>query len=102
MTVGLGLIFMIWMPNTPRNIKWLDERELAQLQYRLELDRSTKDATDEISVGSAFWMAVTDPKTWLLCLVLQMNYVSIEPTLIPGLDADQTDRCLSYQLLPHW
>lgn len=88
MTVGLGLIFMIWMPNTPRNIKWLDERELAQLQYRLELDRSSKDATDEISVGSAFWMAVSDPKTWLLCLVLQMNYVSLTPVTIALLQAD--------------
>lgn len=76
MTVGLGFIFMIWIPNTPKNIKWLDEREKAQLQYRLEIDRSSKDATDEISVGKAFMLAITDPKTWLLCLVLQMNYVS--------------------------
>lgn len=76
MTVGLGAIFIIWMPNTPKKIRWLDEREKAQLQYRLEVDRATKDATDEMSVGKAMWLAVSDPKTWLLCLVLQMNYVS--------------------------
>lgn len=76
MTVGLGFLFMLWMPNTPTNIKWLTEQEKAHLQYRLEVDRASKDATDEMSVGRATWLAVSDPKTWLLCLVLQMNYVS--------------------------
>ena len=76
MTIDLGFIFMLWMPNTPTRVKWLTEQEKAHLQYRLEVDRASKDATDEVSVGKAFWLAVTDPKTWLLCLVLQMNYVS--------------------------
>jgi hypothetical protein len=76
MTVGLGLIFMLWMPNTPTHIRWLNEQEKAHLKYRLEVDRASKDATDEVSVGRAMWMAVSDPKTWLLCLVLQMNYIA--------------------------
>ena len=78
MTVGLGFLFMLWMPNTPTNIKWLTEQEKAHLQYRLEVDRASKDATDEMSVVRATWLAVSDPKTWLLCLVLQMNYVSFD------------------------
>lgn len=73
MTVGLGLIFATFIPNTPRNIRWLDERERAQLQYRLEVDRATKDATEELSVWKAFVLAVTDVKTWLLCSVLQVR-----------------------------
>ncbi|KAI9632058.1 putative nicotinamide mononucleotide permease [Dioszegia hungarica] len=95
MTVGLGLIFMLWMPNTPRNIKWLDEREKAQLQYRLEVDRASKDATDELGVGKAFWLALSDPKTWLLCLVLQMNYIAASvtnffPIVVGGLGFSRT------------
>lgn len=54
---------MLWMPNTPKNIKWLTEQEKAHLQFRLEVDRSSKDATDEVSVGRAFWLAITDIKT---------------------------------------
>ncbi len=38
MTVGLGLIFATFIPNTPKNMRWLDDRERAQLQYRLEVD----------------------------------------------------------------
>lgn len=76
MTVGLGLVFATFIPNTPKNIRWLDDRERAQLQYRLEIDRATKDASEEISVWKAFVLAATDPKTWLMCSVL---FVSLMP-----------------------
>lgn len=73
--VGLGIIFAFIIPNRPTNIRWLTAQEKDQLNYRLEVDRSSKDATDEVSVGKAFIMAVTDVKTWLLCGCLQMNYI---------------------------
>lgn len=73
MTVGLGLIFATFIPNTPKNIRWLDDRERAQLQYRLEVDRSTKDATEEMPIWKAFVLAGTDPKTWLMCAILYVR-----------------------------
>jgi hypothetical protein len=74
--VGLGIIFAFIIPNRPTNIRWLTPQERDQLNYRLEVDRNSKDGTDEVGVGRAFIMAVTDVKTWLLCGCLQMNYVS--------------------------
>jgi hypothetical protein len=74
--VGLGVIFAFIIPNRPTTIRWLTPQERDQLNYRLEVDRSSKDGTDEVSVGRAFIMAITDVKTWLLCGCLQMNYVS--------------------------
>lgn len=77
--VGLGFIFAFIIPNRPTSIRWLTTQERDQLNYRLEVDRSSKDGTDDVSVGKAFIMAVTDVKTWLLCGCLQMNYVSGPP-----------------------
>ena len=74
MTVGLAIIFATFIPNTPRNVRWLTPIERDQLNYRLECDRGSKDATDEVSVGKAFMMAVLDIKTWLLCAVLRSKY----------------------------
>jgi len=76
--VGLGIIFAFIIPNRPQTIRWLTTQERDQLNYRLEVDRSSKDGTDEVGVGRAFIMAVTDVKTWLLCGCLQMNYVSLQ------------------------
>ncbi|WRT70135.1 uncharacterized protein IL334_007129 [Kwoniella shivajii] len=80
LTVGLAIIFATFIPNKPKTIRWLTPQEKDQLQYRLEVDRASKDATDEVSVLTAFKMAVTDPKTWLLCGCLQMNYIAASVT----------------------
>ncbi|WWC64478.1 uncharacterized protein I303_107088 [Kwoniella dejecticola CBS 10117] len=80
LTVGLAAIFATFIPNKPQTIRWLTPQEKDRLQYRLEVDRGSKDATDEVSVGAAFKMAVTDPKTWLLCGCLQMNYIAASVT----------------------
>ena len=95
LTVGLGIIFACFIPNTPRHIRWLDEREKAQLLFRLEQDRASKDATDELGVMSAFKMAVTDPKTWLMCAILQCNYIAASitnffPIVVAGLGFKRT------------
>ncbi|WWD19711.1 hypothetical protein CI109_104175 [Kwoniella shandongensis] len=95
LTVGLAVIFATFIPNKPNSIRWLTEQEKDQLQYRLEVDRASKDATDEVSVGAAFKMAIVDPKTWLLCGVLQMNYIAASvtnffPVVVNGLGFNRT------------
>ncbi|WWC91810.1 uncharacterized protein L201_006757 [Kwoniella dendrophila CBS 6074] len=79
-TVVLAGIFATFIPNKPSTVRWLTQQERDHLQYKLEVDRGSKDATDEVSVASAFKMAVTDPKTWLLCGCLQMNYIAASVT----------------------
>jgi len=73
LAVGLGIIFAFIIPNRPETIKWLTPQERDQLNYRLQVDRSSKDATDEVGVGQAFIMAIKDVKTWLLCGCLQVS-----------------------------
>jgi hypothetical protein len=105
--VGLGAIFAFIIPNRPQTIRWLTSQERDQLNYRLEVDRSSKDGTDEVSVGKAFMMAITDVKTWLLCGCLQMNYVSIwslcfgtPTTRLPMRALILSDRCVCHQFFP--
>ncbi|KAL7422592.1 hypothetical protein Q5752_003240 [Cryptotrichosporon argae] len=95
MTVGLATIFAFFIPNKPTTVRWLSEQERAALNQRLEKDRGTKDATDEVSIWAAARMAVTDPKTWLLCAVLQCNYIAASvtnfwPSVVSGLGFDRT------------
>lgn len=71
LTIGLAFVFASFIPNKPTTMRWLSPQERDLLQYRLEVDRGTQDATNLVSVGSAFMMAVKDPKTWLLCGCLQ-------------------------------
>ena len=95
--VGLALIFATFIPNKPHSIRWLTPTEKDQLEYRLEVDRAIKDATDEVSVGRALVMALSDvgfqnemltndlmspskPKTWLLGGILQVNYIAASVT----------------------
>lgn len=58
--VGLALIFATFIPNKPHSIRWLTPTEKDQLEYRLEVDRAIKDATDEVGVGRALVMALSD------------------------------------------
>jgi MFS family permease len=80
MTIGLAMIFATFIPNKPNSIRWLTPMERDHLQYRLEVDRASKDSTDEVSAFRAFILAVKDPKTWLLCGCLQMNYIAASVT----------------------
>ncbi|WVW85207.1 hypothetical protein I302_107245 [Kwoniella bestiolae CBS 10118] len=95
MTVGLAFVFATFIPNTPETVRWVTPQERDRLVYRLQLDRSSKDATDEVSVGSAFKMAVSDPKTWLLCAVLQLDFIAASvtnffPVVVNGLGFNRT------------
>ncbi|CAD6589101.1 MAG: hypothetical protein TREMPRED_005266 [Tremellales sp. Tagirdzhanova-0007] len=95
LTVGLALIFATFIPNKPHSIRWLTPTEKDQLEYRLEVDRAIKDATDEVSVGRALVMALSDPKTWLLGGILQVNYIAASvtnffPIVVAGLGFDRT------------
>ncbi|WVN90862.1 uncharacterized protein L203_106105 [Cryptococcus depauperatus CBS 7841] len=95
MTVGLAIIFATFIPNKPSTMRWINQQERDQLQYRLEVDRASKDATDEVTAWQAFKMAACDPKTWLLCAVLYCNYIAASvtnffPVVVSGLGFNRT------------
>lgn len=60
MTVGFALIFSTYIPNKPATMRWLDDRERAQLLHRLEMDRGTQDATDRMGTLQALRLSLTD------------------------------------------
>jgi hypothetical protein len=68
---------MFILPDTPQKARLLSSQEKDRLIYRLQLDRGQKDNTSEISALKGFVMAITDPKTWLLCGILMTTYVKV-------------------------
>lgn len=49
-----------YIPNKPATMRWLTRQETDQLLFRLEQDRGTQDATDEITTKRASWLSLTD------------------------------------------
>jgi len=79
-TVVLGFFAYPLLPNYPSNTKWLNEAEKALAQYRLslEVDGDTDEVEESVFVGLK--QAASDPKTWLLVLILTSAVVSMSFT----------------------
>ncbi|WWC71195.1 uncharacterized protein I206_105148 [Kwoniella pini CBS 10737] len=95
MTVGLSAIFATFIPNKPQTVRWLTPQEKERSIFKLEMDRSSKDATDEVPIMSALKMACTDPKVWVLCAVLFLDFIAASvtnffPVVIAGLGFNRT------------
>jgi hypothetical protein len=69
-TVGIAIICIFILPDVPQKARLLTPQEKDRLVYRLQMDRGQVDNSSEISAWKGFMMAVTDPKTWLLCGIL--------------------------------
>jgi hypothetical protein len=69
-TIGLAIIFAFILPNSPNSIRGFTEQESAWRQWNFEVDQGQQDDSSEISSKKGLWMAVTDPKTWLLMATL--------------------------------
>jgi hypothetical protein len=69
-TVGIAIICIFILPDVPQKARLLTSQEKDRLVYRLQMDRGQVDNSSEISAFKGFMMAVTDPKTWLLCGIL--------------------------------
>ena len=95
MTIGFAAIFVWIIPNTPKNIRWLTPLEKQQLLYRLEVDRGTKDNTDEVSAWQGLVLCVKDVKVWMMCACLSCNYIAASvtnffPIVVAGLGFNRT------------
>ena len=79
-TVVLGFVAYPLLPNYPTNTKWLSEAEKALAQYRLsrECDGDKDEVEESVFIGLK--QAATDPKTWLLVLILTCAVISMSFT----------------------
>lgn len=76
MIVGCSIIFATFIPNRPETCRWFTDAERAQAVYRLQLDRATKDASSEMSIGTALKLVFTDPKVYLIMIALTTNFIA--------------------------
>ncbi|KAJ7693332.1 major facilitator superfamily domain-containing protein [Mycena rosella] len=79
-TVGIALILMLFMPNSPATVPGLSVPERDWLAWNFESDQGQRDDKDALSGMQAFKMAATDPKTYLLMGTLHMTYVAATVT----------------------
>jgi len=90
LTVGLGIVFACYLPNSPSKVRWLSEQEHEWLAWNYKNDQKQQDNSHEITAWQGFYMAATDPKTWLLMGILYATYTSAAvnnffPTVVSGL-----------------
>ena len=80
MTIGLALIFSLILPNHPRKVWRLTEAEKDWWQWNYERDQGQQDDSTEISAKQGFWLALTDPKMWLMLFMLYSIYIAAAVT----------------------
>jgi MFS transporter, ACS family, tartrate transporter len=66
--VLLGVVTWFWLPDTPRDVRWLDSSEQQRVLAQLEAERQATNALHANSQSP--WYALTHPTVWLLALVL--------------------------------
>lgn len=70
LTIGLAIIIGFILPNKLTSLKGFTVAEQDWLVWNFEADQGQQDNADEISAKKGVWMAVVDPKTWLLMSTL--------------------------------
>lgn len=63
--VLLGIAVLIYLPNGPKNVPWLDEPELSWLTARLDSERASREEKHSMSLGQA----LSHPRVLVLSLL---------------------------------
>jgi MFS transporter, ACS family, tartrate transporter len=66
--VLLGVITWIWLPDTPRHVRWLSEPEKERVLARIAAEHRATETRHAASGSLKF--ALLNPTVWMLCLVL--------------------------------
>ena len=61
-TVGLGAVFALFMPEYPHNARILNPTQRALAVWRLEQEAGAGEAHEEMSTVKAYLSALADPK----------------------------------------
>lgn len=80
MTVVIGFLGYVLLPNYPQNTPFLTDEESALAQYRLSRENDGDNDQVKESVFVGFNQAIADPKMWLLVLILTGAVVSMSFT----------------------
>jgi MFS family permease len=76
-TIGLSIVFAFYLPNSPRRIIGFSQKEHDWIRFNYEIDHKQQDDhSQEVTARQGFVMAVTDPKTWLMCGTLYATYTA--------------------------
>lgn len=76
LTIGLAIIFALYLPNSPSRIIGFTQKEHDWIRFNYEIDQKQQDQSQEVSAKQGFIMAVSDPKTWLMCGTLYATYTA--------------------------
>jgi len=63
--VLLGIAVLIYLPNGPKDVRWLDEPELSWLTARLDSERAAREEKHSMSLGQA----LSHPRVLILSLL---------------------------------
>jgi ACS family tartrate transporter-like MFS transporter len=66
--VLLGVITWIWLPDTPRHVRWLSDAEKERVLARIESEHRATQSRHASSSSLKF--GLLNPTVWVLCLVL--------------------------------
>jgi ACS family tartrate transporter-like MFS transporter len=66
--VVLGIATFVWLPDSPREVRWLSDAEKARVLAHLDTERDLLAARHAGS--SSLKVALLHPTVWLLCLVM--------------------------------
>lgn len=77
-TVGLGLLFLLVLPQKPETARQFTPIERDLLVHQMAKEKGSTAAADPnaMGVGAGFLATLIDPKTWLLMGILFFTYVS--------------------------
>ncbi|KAI4852177.1 MFS general substrate transporter [Aureobasidium sp. EXF-8846] len=90
LTIGIALIFVLYLPNSNKKIWTFSQQQLDWLKWNYEKDQKQQDNSNEVTALQGFLLAVRDPKTWLMCSTLYATYTAAAvnnffPTVVKGL-----------------
>lgn len=82
------MVSFFLLPNDPSETSWLSKEERELVVIRIHRDSLSSQARGPIWEG--FKQACTDPKTWLFCLIFNLNistcsFVNFFPTIVKSL-----------------
>jgi ACS family tartrate transporter-like MFS transporter len=66
--VIFGVVTWLWLPDSPRDVRWLSAREQEHVSRRVAEEAAATRAKH--GGAGSLWFALTHPTVWLLCLVL--------------------------------
>jgi ACS family tartrate transporter-like MFS transporter len=64
-SVLLGIAVLVYLPNGPRDVSWLDAEELGWLNARLDAERAAREEKHAMSL----WQALSHPRVLVLSLL---------------------------------